>query len=161
MSAVKPLHPNLPLLLQQAREVVIGHFRPILNHGGVTEQQWRIIRALSDADVLEPNQICTVCNLLSPSLAGVLARMEDMGLVKRERAENDQRRVLVRLTAKSRALIARLAPLIDEQYRLLEDTMGPKLVADMYSVLGRLTALKDADIPHVPLPTASRAKNRK
>ena len=39
-------HRNLPLLLLHAREGVIGQFRPILNAHGVTEQQWRIIRAL-------------------------------------------------------------------------------------------------------------------
>jgi hypothetical protein len=34
-------HRNLPLLLLQARESVIGRFRPVLNAHGVTEQQWR------------------------------------------------------------------------------------------------------------------------
>src|SRR5690242_15760215 len=91
------LHRNLPLLLLQAREAVISHFRPILNHGGVTEQQWRIIRALREFDAMEPRQICELCQILSPSLAGVLARMEEMGLVKRERVDSDQRRVMVSL----------------------------------------------------------------
>jgi homoprotocatechuate degradation regulator HpaR len=146
------LHRNLPLLLLQGRETVISHFRPILNHGGVTEQQWRIIRAIYEADVLEPNQICDICQILSPSLAGMLARMEEMGLVDRERADNDQRRVMIRLTPKSRALVAELAPLITEQYKLIEQAMGPKLVADLYSVLDRLMTLKDREIPRVALP---------
>jgi homoprotocatechuate degradation regulator HpaR len=151
---------NLPLLFLQARDVVFANFRPILNHAGVTEQQWRVVRALHDYEVLEPNQICDICQILSPSLAGVLARMEDMGLVKKERADNDQRRVLVRLTAKSRALIAKLAPLIAEQYRLLEQAMGSRLAADLYSVLDRMIALKEAEIPRVKLPAGGTATTK-
>ena len=49
-------HRNLPLLLLQAREHVIARFRPILNAHGITEQQWRIVRALIDTGPLEPRE---------------------------------------------------------------------------------------------------------
>ena len=39
---------NIPQLLLRAREELLCHFRPIINHFGLTEPQWRIIRALSD-----------------------------------------------------------------------------------------------------------------
>jgi homoprotocatechuate degradation regulator HpaR len=146
------LHRNLPLLLLQGREMVISHFRPILNHGGITEQQWRIIRTIYEAGPLEPNQICDSCQILSPSLAGVLARMEEMGLVNRERVDTDQRRIVVTLTDKSKALVLRLAPLIRDQYALLEKAIGSKLVTDLYSVLDRLLALKEIDVPRIELP---------
>ena len=67
-------HRNLPLLLLQAREHVIARFRPILNAHGITEQQWRIVRLLLEADALEPREIGELCTLSSPSLAGVLDR---------------------------------------------------------------------------------------
>ncbi|MEP6969528.1 MAG: MarR family transcriptional regulator, partial [Betaproteobacteria bacterium] len=78
-------HRNLPLLLLQAREQVIARFRPLLNENGVTEQQWRIVRALLETGPLEPREIVVVCGISSPSLAGVLARMEELDLVARER----------------------------------------------------------------------------
>jgi len=37
----KIVYRNLPLLLLKARESFLSHFRPILAHYGVTEQQWR------------------------------------------------------------------------------------------------------------------------
>jgi hypothetical protein len=74
-----PCHRNLPLLLLQARERVIANFRPALNAAGVTEQQWRIVRALLEQGPLEPRQIVGLCAISSPSLAGVLARMDDLG----------------------------------------------------------------------------------
>ena len=73
-------HRNLPLLLLQAREQVIARFRPILNAHGITEQQWRIVRALLDTGPLEPREIGELCRISSPSLAGVLSRMEELGL---------------------------------------------------------------------------------
>ena len=86
-------HRNLPLLLLQARERLMARFRPILNEHGVTEQQWRIIRALLDAGTLEPREIGEICRISSPSLAGMLARMDELGLVARRPAVQDQPRV--------------------------------------------------------------------
>jgi homoprotocatechuate degradation regulator HpaR len=138
---------NLPLLLLQAREAVISHFRPILNYGGVTEQQWRIVRALYESGPLQPREICDFCQMLSPSLVGVLARMEEMGLINRERVDFDQRRVMVTLTSKGRTLVKKLTPLIQEQYRLIEEAMGSDLVADVYRLLDRLLLINDREIP--------------
>src|SRR3569832_48065 len=106
----RPHHRNLPLLLLQARERVISYFRPILNAHGITEQQWRIVRVLLEVPALEPRQIGELCAISSPSMAGVLERMEQAGYVSRRRVEHDQRRVLVSLTAKSRQLAAQMAP---------------------------------------------------
>jgi homoprotocatechuate degradation regulator HpaR len=135
----KPIvHRNLPLLLLQARESVFAHFRPILNAHGVTEQQWRILRALQETGPLEPRQLCVVCCLSSPSLAGVLARMDDLGLVTRQRLDHDQRRLLVSLTTKSKALCRKMAPEIDAMYLTLEARIGTEFTERFYATLDEL-----------------------
>jgi homoprotocatechuate degradation regulator HpaR len=135
-------HRNLPLLLLQAREGVLAHFRPLLNAHGVTEQQWRIVRALlAEQDALEPRQIGTLCRISSPSLAGVLARMDELGLVKRERTAQDQRRVLVSLTRKSRNLAAAMAPEVEAVYARIEDHIGADFVQRFYATLDELIGL--------------------
>jgi homoprotocatechuate degradation regulator HpaR len=138
--ASKFKHRNLPLLMLQARERVIGRFRPLLHANGLTEQQWRILRVLADMGALEPRQIGELCRLSSPSLAGVLARMEEIGLVERERLAHDQRRVLVSLTSRSRGLAARMAPQIDAIYADIEAELGPKATQQLYSALDTLIA---------------------
>ncbi len=156
-SAAKPAvgirHRNLPLLLAQAREAVISGFRPLLNDLGVTEQQWRIIRRLSESGDMEPWQISEQCQILKPSLTGVLARMAEMDLVRRERHPSDQRRQVVRLTSRARQLIATAAPRVAQQYRRLEQALGRELVEDLYRVLDRVLAAQaagDADSTEVP-----------
>src|ERR1700675_4906724 len=131
-------HRNLPLMMLQAREHVIAHFRPILNAHRITEQQWRIVRLLLDTGPLEPHEIGELCRLSSPSLAGVLSRMENIGFVRRRRLANDQRRVRVSLTPRSGALASRMAPQIEAVYARIEDLLGREFVEDFYRVLDDL-----------------------
>ena len=63
---------NLPQLFLKARDSLMSHFRPILNHFGVTEQQWRILRLLDEHGQLEPRELCDLCQIFSSSMAGVL-----------------------------------------------------------------------------------------
>src|SRR5271156_13367 len=133
-------HRNLPLLLLQAREQVIARFRPILNEHGITEQQWRIVRALIDTGPLEPREIGDLCRISSPSLAGVLSRMEELGYIRRKRLDHDQRRLRVSLTPRSRALSTRMAPQIEATYRGIEELIGQRFAASFYETLDELIA---------------------
>lgn len=139
-----PAGRNLPLLLLQARERVISHFRPILNKYRVTEQQYRILRALDMKGPLEPRSIGEVCHISSPSLAGVLARMEEVCLVTRRRMPQDQRRQLVSLTPDSRALLRQMWPHIAAVYGKLDAQLGKDLNAEVYRALEGLLQRLDA-----------------
>jgi homoprotocatechuate degradation regulator HpaR len=140
-------HRNLPLQLLQAREHVIAHFRPLFNTEGITEQQWRIIRLLIETGPLEPRDIGAMCSLSSPSLAGILSRMEDLGLIQRRRLEHDQRRLRVSLTQKSVALAKRLAPRIESTYEYIEQLIGAEFADRFYQTLDELIArLGDASL---------------
>ena len=139
-------HRNLPLLLLQAREGVLAHFRPLLNAHGLTEQQWRVVRALLAEGPLEPRQIGALCCISSPSLAGVLARMDDLGLVQRARSEQDQRRVLVSLTRRSRDLATAMAPQVEAAYARIEAHIGADTVQRFYATLDELIGLL-GDLP--------------
>jgi homoprotocatechuate degradation regulator HpaR len=145
---VKLVNRNLPLLLLQAREHIIARFRPLLNAQGITEQQWRVIRVLLEAGPLEVREISTRCQISSPSLAGVLTRMEDMDLLSRKRLGSDQRRVRVSLKARSRELAARLAPRINATYQQLESHLGAAACRHLYEVLdGVIESLASAERP--------------
>ena len=143
---------NLPQLFLRAREELLQHFRPIITHFGLTEQQWRILRAIAEAEQLEPREICEICQILSPSLTGVLSRMEDMGLITRTRMAEDQRRVIVRMTPKAEALVAELGPLIVEQYKVIEEAFGPALIQELYTVLDKVISIERGPIRQIPLP---------
>lgn len=136
-------HRNLPLLLLQARERVISRFRPILNEHGVTEQQWRLIRALLERGPMEPRDLVSVCQISSPSMAGVLARMDEAGWVLRSRVEGDQRRVRVSLTAQSVALAEAMAPQIEAAYAQIEVRLGEAFTQQLQAMLDVLVERLD------------------
>ena len=131
-------HRNLPHLLLRSRETLMAHFRPLLTAHGLTDQQWRILRELAEQGPLEPRQLCEACSISSPSIAGVLVRMEEAGLVSRERMEHDQRRVTVTLRPKSRKILQRLVPLVEERYAVLEAALGTRSMQDVYDALDSL-----------------------
>lgn len=132
---------NLPLLLLQVRGGLIARFRPVLKKTGLTEQQFRILRALDVYGTLEPRQICAICHISSPSLAGVLARMEALGLVSRERLKGDQRRQHVSLTPLAMGMFKDVSGDLEDVYRQLEADLGPEFVAEVYAMLDRLLAV--------------------
>src|ERR1700719_3334483 len=74
---------SLPMLLLRGREAVMRYFRPSLLEHGVTEQQWRVLRALNTADEMEVMILANATYLLAPSLSRILKDLQRRGLVKR------------------------------------------------------------------------------
>jgi len=136
-------HRNLPLLLLLARERVISQFRPVLKAHGLTEQQWRVLRVLVEFGALEPRQIGALCGISSPSLAGILARMQEQDLVRRESLPHDRRRQAVSASPRSRRLAARMAPAIEGIYAGLEARLGAAFVRQLYTALDQMVETLD------------------
>ncbi|MFT5534672.1 MAG: homoprotocatechuate degradation regulator HpaR [Burkholderiaceae bacterium] len=155
------VHRNLPQVFLKARDCLMAHFRPILKHFGLTEQQWRILRVLDEHEQLEPREICALCQMLSPSMAGVLARMEDMQLILRRPVDGDQRRVLVQLAKKGDQLMAELAPLVEAQYREIERAFGTQLFADLSIAMEALIAADSQSVERIALPAKARVVARR
>ena len=128
---------NLPFLLLKARESLMAQFRPILNKYNLTEQQWRVIRTLSEHGDLEPRQLCHHCIILSPSMAGILKRMEEAELIQKIPME-DQRRISIRLTEKAEALYTDMRKESNQQYKVIEDKIGKKAMNELYVLLDDL-----------------------
>lgn len=148
---------NLPQRFLKARECLMAHFRPILNHFGLTDQQWRILRALDEHGQLEPREICDLCQIHSASMAGMLARMDELALVQRSRVAGDQRRVVVRLAPKGDQLVTDMAPLIDLQYQLIEEAFGKDMVDDLFQSLEAFIGAQHNPVQHIELPATPPA----
>ncbi len=133
-------HRNLPHLLLRAREALMAHFRPLLNEAGLTEQQWRIVRSLLEHGPLESRELSQRCSISSPSIVGVLLRLEETGLLTRERMEHDARRLQVALTPRGQALARKLVPRIEQRYAELEASIGVRPMHDVYDAIDALLA---------------------
>ncbi len=136
LTATTPFaHRNLPRLLLQAREAVMAHTRPSLRKHALSDQQWRVLRVLGELGTVDTGRVAREAFILGPSLTGVLTRMERDGLIVRARDPVDQRRSVVRATARGRALVRRLSTTIECHYAQMEQVLGSERLADLYTLL--------------------------
>src|SRR6185436_16794202 len=96
---------SLPIALLRAREAVMAYFRPHHRKGRVTEQQWRVIRALYLEGEMEAGQLARRAWLLAPSLSRILKDLEAAKYIRRRPGESDSRHSLVSLSPRGRAMV--------------------------------------------------------
>ena len=133
---------SIPLKLLKAREVTMGFFRPILQEIPLTEQQWRVIRALNEYEELETKQLADLCCILSPSMTGIIGRLEQQGYIKRRKSAEDQRRVLISLTDKAKSMFDDVSPRLEDRYRALTEKLSPEDMATLNALLTKICQLK-------------------
>ena len=136
------VHRNLPRLLLQARESVMGHTRPNLRAHGLSDQQWRVLRVLGEHGPAQTGQVAREAYILGPSLTGVLGRMERDGLIRRERDPADQRRTVVQATAKGAKLVQKLSQSIERHYDWMEKSLGKERLSQLYGLLDQVIELE-------------------
>lgn len=117
-------------------------FRPALNAHGLTEQQWRVIRILSQQGELEVYQLAELACILKPSMTGVLVRMEAQGLVLRRKSEEDQRRVLISLAPAGEAAFAAMAASMEDNYRRIQAQFGKEKLDTLIDLLEDLKRIQ-------------------
>jgi homoprotocatechuate degradation regulator HpaR len=138
---------SLPMALMRARESVMCEFRPILAEHDVTEQQWRVLRALVDQDGgLGVGELAARTFLLGPSVSRILAALEHRGLVVRSAVDHDGRRALIVATDAGRDLYETIAPASEATYRRVEQRFGADDLEQLYALLDRLAALSAPEI---------------
>ena len=129
---------SLPMSLLRAREAVMRQFRPSLRNHGLTEQQWRILRALTAVEAIEVTELARMAFLLGPSLSRILRDLEARQLIERKTAEVDQRRAVVSISAKGLKLIEAVAPTSEAIYAEITNRYGARKLAELQDMLGEL-----------------------
>lgn len=133
-----PQYRNVPLLLLKTRELFMDELRPAMTRQDFTDQQWRIVRVLREEGEQEPRELCEKCCILSPSMAGILKRMEEEGMVIKSPSETDKRRVLVRLTPQVAAKIDQVITENRQVYANLYKKIGEKDMQTLITILDRV-----------------------
>jgi homoprotocatechuate degradation regulator HpaR len=129
---------SLPMALLRTREAVMCLFRPGLRSSGVTEQQWRILRALAHVGPMEVTELAEATFLLGPSLSRILPDMEKRQLVSRKQVDSDLRRSVVSLDPKGLRLISSHAPDSEKIYAQIAARFGVERVTQLFTLLQEL-----------------------
>jgi len=113
-------------------------FRPSLRRHGLTEQQWRILRALAAVDAIEVTELARVAFLLGPSLSRILRDLEVRQLIERRTAKADLRRGVVSISQKGLKLIELIAPTSEAIYAAITQRYGAQKLAGLQDMLTTL-----------------------
>ncbi|MCY4566100.1 MAG: MarR family transcriptional regulator [Gammaproteobacteria bacterium] len=137
---MKPFETSLPMVLYHTLDAVMPPFRAIFARFGITEQQWRVLRALWEQDGKPLLALAEKTLIQPPSLVGVVDRLQRDGLVERRRSRQDRRVVRVCLTGAGKALRGRVTPLVDAAYSDLESTVSESEWAVLLATLRKVAA---------------------
>jgi len=140
---LRPLDDSLPLKLLKAREAVMEQFRPRLHAHGLTDQQWRVLRALTEAGKMDAGALSKRVAILMPSLSRILGDLQTRGLIEKERAVQDKRLVNARILPQGRALIKKIAPHSETKYRRIEKALGKATYRKLMRELDQVIAILD------------------
>jgi MarR family transcriptional regulator, organic hydroperoxide resistance regulator len=92
-----------------ASRLIIREYQPHLDKLGITYPQYLVMLVLWENDGMPVNDIAHKLILNTNTVTPLLKRMETLGLVSRIRSEEDERKVIVRLTAKGSKMKAEAA----------------------------------------------------
>lgn len=107
---------------------------------GIGVPEWRILAQLSRLQPQSAGALSERTNMDKPRVSRALRRMEQRGLIARERHDRDQRVAVIRLAAPGAAIYARIAPLALEWERRLLDEFTASEQETLDRLLTRLRA---------------------
>ncbi|TIS52967.1 MAG: MarR family transcriptional regulator [Mesorhizobium sp.] len=134
-----PLDNQLCFTLYATSMTINRTYKPMLDEMGITYPQYLVLNALDEADGMSVGSIAHRLALESSTITPLVKRMEQAGLVTRQRSRTDERQVQVDLTAAGRALLI--------QCNCLNETLIERsgmTLAELDALNRQVKALRDA-----------------
>lgn len=103
------------LAILETGDVLRRRFTAALEPDGLSLQQFNVLRVIHEegGDPIATLEIATRLIEQAPGITRLLDRLDEKGLVRRERSATDRRVVHCLLTPAGMALVERLSPMID------------------------------------------------
>ncbi|PYG28800.1 homoprotocatechuate degradation operon regulator HpaR [Pelagimonas varians] len=129
---------SLPIALIRAREGVMAPIREMLSETGITEQQWRVLRVLSEYGALDTTTLADRSSLLFPSLTRIASTMRDKGLITQTRDQADRRRQIIDITEAGQKIITERAAQSAQIVADFRITLGDENYETLLDLLAKL-----------------------
>ena len=104
----------------------------------LTLQQYTTLHGLQDNPWIEQTALCDVIMLDRSTVATLLARLEEKGLVTRKPAPDNRRKNLVALTAAGETILATVVPVLNEVEVALLAPLSAEEQATLLALLTRV-----------------------
>ncbi len=112
---------------------------PLFEKANITPQQWAVLVTIAE----EPVSLAGVARKLAVSkqnMTGMIARLEQLGLVERSENPQDLRSARVQLTRRGRTVIEKFTPLYEEWQKTLGRDLPDRDLQTLTRAINRLIA---------------------
>lgn len=130
--------------LRRVIRAVDLHSRRLVQSHGLTGPQALILKAVA-AEPLIAGVLAERVSLSQATVTDILNRLEQRGLIKRVRSEQDRRRVIVEATDAGRALVEKSPPLLQERFAKRYEELADWEQTTLLASMQRIAAMMDAD----------------
>lgn len=113
----------------------------MLVEAGVTEQQWRVLRALDEGGSMSLTEISGLACIQLPSLTRIVQTLVDKELVLRVRNSNDRRRQIISMTDEGAAVIRDNAVESRRITASIASKLGQRRHRELLDLLDKLNSL--------------------
>jgi DNA-binding MarR family transcriptional regulator len=134
----------LAALLARASHLISAEFHRIVQAGGFSVGEWRILATLTDSPGRSVGELARVALNKQPTVTRMLDRMEARGYVERFAHPSDRRVTLVRITPAGQQVVAGLLTLAKAHERRVLEPLGAGHAAELKTMLRRIIELNDA-----------------
>ncbi|HEY0971872.1 MAG TPA: MarR family transcriptional regulator [Gemmatimonadales bacterium] len=130
------------LSIVRTAAVLTDAFEQLLRPYGISGTQYNVLRILRGAgsEGLCRNEVRDRLLTRMPDVTRLLDRMEEAGLVTRERSSEDRRMVTTRLTAEGRRIVDQLDDVVREEHDRLLGHVDAKRLAALVETLAAVRA---------------------
>ncbi len=129
---------SLAINLLRTREAVMDRFRPMLASANLTEQQWRVLRGLSEYGATEAGKLAFIACILPQSLSRIAKNFEKKNLIKMEVDRTDARKIILSLTKAGEVLMTNATLESKNIYAQLIEDFGKNNLTDLLDKLDLL-----------------------
>ena len=120
------------------------HSRDLVRQFGLTGPQLIVLQEVSRLEEVSVGEIAKAISLGQATVTGILERLENRGLIIKQRSKNDKRRVLVQATSASKQLLKKAPPPMQEHFIQQLTNLQDWEQAMILSSLQRIVAMMDA-----------------
>ena len=122
------------------------HSRHLVRQFGLTGPQLIVLQEISRFGEVSVGEIAKAISLGQATVTGILERLENRGLIIKQRSKNDKRRVLVQATSASKQLLEKAPPPMQEhfiqQFTNLQDWEQAMILSSLQRIVSMMDAKK-------------------
>ncbi len=138
------LEDQIVMALRRVSQAIDIWSRTLWRDYGLTSPQLATLREILSGENVTPGTLANVLHLSQPTVTGILGRLEQRGLVRRERSGTDRRSILAVPTDAGRELASKAPPLLRDNFRRELAKLPPWQQSEMLSILQHVAAMMQA-----------------